>query len=324
MAKYIIAVIVAYKPNKKDFCTLLKAMRPQVASVIVVDNSSGEYSLCELASSYGIDIELLQMSSNVGIAAAQNAGIERAMELGADFVLLSDQDSVPSAGMVADLLTVLLSPSQSSFTLPVAAVGPATVDRRTGRKSFFITKRRGLPHRWRKPLVSHDWTSSVEVEFLIASGTLIPIEVIKHIGSMRSDFFIDHVDTEWCFRAKVAGYRLLGVPAATLEHQLGDTIKRIWFFGHRDVMYHSPLRDYYMFRNTLLMIRRTPMYIVWRLYFLWRLIQFAVYFLGFAHQRVLRLRRMLLGLVHGMGGRGGRLEESSGRLVDLPKSQLEP
>jgi rhamnosyltransferase len=141
---------------------------------------------------------------------------------------------------------------------------------------------------------------------------------------MRSQYFIDHIDTEWSFRARKAGYRLIGVPAARLEHRLGDSVRRVWFFGWRQVMAHSPLRDYYMFRNTLLMLRDTPMGMWWRLHFLWRLLQFGVYFLGFAHGRWLRCRRMVLGLWHGIRGAGGRLDPATGACARLPVSPLEP
>jgi rhamnosyltransferase len=323
--KKVIAVLVSYDPEQEGFSRLLEALLPQVFCAIIVDNAS-LFRLGELLPPYcGRNVELFELPENRGIAAAQNAGIERAIALGADFVLLSDQDSIASTGMVSGLLAALQAARHDSLALPVAAVGPATIDRRTGARSFFVVMqdRWGLPRRWRAR-VRGKLPPFIKVEFLIASGTLIPIEVFTRIGGMRSNYFIDHVDTEWCFRAKAAGYRLLGAPASILEHQLGDTVKRIWFFGWRQVMYHSPLRDYYMFRNTLLMLRDTPMGMVWRIHFYWRLVQFAVYFLGFAPQRWLRLRRMALGLLHGLRGKGGRLDESTGTLVDLPRSQLDP
>jgi rhamnosyltransferase len=321
----VFVVVVSFNPELKYFLKLLDALMPQVTCAIVVDNASSPGIVEQVRGHSGHGIELIELPENRGIAAAQNAGIERAIALGADFVLLSDQDSIASTGMVSGLLAALQAARHDSLALPVAAVGPATIDRRTGARSFFVVMqdRWGLPRRWRAR-VRGKLPPFIKVEFLIASGTLIPIEVFTRIGGMRSNYFIDHVDTEWCFRAKAAGYRLLGAPASILEHQLGDTVKRIWFFGWRQVMYHSPLRDYYMFRNTLLMLRDTPMGMVWRIHFCWRLVQFAVYFLGFAPQRWLRLRRMSLGLLHGLRGKGGRLDESTGALVDLPRSQLDP
>lgn len=324
LVERVIAVVVSFNPDTGDFLKLLEALQPQVANVVVVDNGSSSDLTSIMAQWSGQNVELLQMQENFGIAAAQNTGIERAMKLGADFVLLSDQDSVPSSSMVAELLAAVKSAHADPVAPPVAAVGPATVDSRTGRASFFVIERSGIPRMWQPPADIKKLPPIIEVEFLIASGTLIPIDVIKRIGAMRSNYFIDHVDTEWCFRAKAAGYRVLGVPASRLEHQLGDAVKRIWFFGSRQVMYHSPLRDYYMFRNTLQMLRDTPMSWIWKIHFLWRLMQFAGYFLMFAGERWLRLQRMTMGLVHGLKGLSGCLETKTNRCRAVPLSGIEP
>lgn len=320
----VIAVVVSYNPDTGDFVKLLEALLPQVAHAVVVDNSSSFDIASVIAHWPGQNIELLQMQENVGIAAAQNAGIERAMELSADFVLLSDQDSVPSSSMVAELLVAMTAAHANPAAPPVAAVGPATFDSRTGRVSVFVIARYGMPRTWHPPADIKKLPLLIEVEFLISSGTLIPIEVIKRIGAMRSNYFIDHVDTEWCFRAKAAGYRLLGVPASRLKHQLGDAVKQVWFFGSRQVMYHSPLRDYYMFRNTLKMLSDTPMSWIWRAHFLWRLLQFAGYFLVFAGARWLRFRRMTLGLLHAVRGLDGYLDTKTNRCKAVPLSGIEP
>ena len=141
---------------------------------------------------------------------------------------------------------------------------------------------------------------------------------------MRSNYFIDHVDTEWCFRAKKAGYYLIGVPTSRLEHQLGDAVKKVWFFGFRHVMYHSPLRDYYMFRNTFLMLHDTCMTWKWRIFFIWRLVQFGVYFLAFEGERSIRFSRMALGVLHGLKGVSGRIDLTTNQCQPLPISHLEP
>lgn len=319
----IIAVVVSYNPVVSGFEKLLGTLLPQVAYTIVVDNASSTDMAKVIAHWDDKNVELLQMPENIGIAAAQNAGIERAMQMGAEFVLLSDQDSIPSDSMVSELFAALKA-SHNDYDLPVAAIGPAIVDRRTSQISFFVVERSGFPDRWNPKVTSDKLPVFIDVGFLIASGTLIPIDVIKHIGGMRSNYFIDHVDTEWCFRAKAAGYRLLGTPSTHLEHQLGDAVKRVWFFGYRQVMYHVPLRDYYMFRNTLLMLRDTSMSRIWKIYFLWRLLQFAGYFLVFSRQRWLRLQLMSLGLVHAIKGFSGRLDNQNKECQSVPFSCIEP
>lgn len=313
----VVAVVVTYQPELEVLKQLLDALGPQVTSVVCVDNGSRS-DLAAWNSKRDIyAVEIILLGENRGIAAAQNVGIEWARNREAEFVLLMDQDSIPSASMVSELLCAITSATNDFPALPVAAAGPAAVDRRTGQLSSFVIERFGLPARWRFSSDVEALPPFIEVGFLIASGTLIPVEVLKRIGAMRSDYFIDHVDTEWCFRARAAGYRLLGVPAAKLEHQLGDMVKRVWFLRFRQVAYHAPLRDYYMFRNSLLLLRDAKMSFVWRVHFLWRLAGFAGYFLLFSGDRWLRLRAMALGLVHGLKNIGGRLESCTRRCSDV-------
>ena len=69
--------------------------------------------------------------------------------------------------------------------------------------------------------------------------------------------------------------------------------------------HHSPLRDYYMFRNSILLAREPYVPLRWKLYFLSRLVQFAGFFLPFAPERGQRLRMMATGILHGLQGRTG-------------------
>lgn len=306
-AALVIAVVITFNPCEEELLNLLRALHPQVRFTIVVDNASQ----CNITSIVGSlefsNIEVIKMPTNIGIAAAQNEGIERALLLGASHILLSDQDSIPAISMVDELLTAIKCFHLTHPFKKIAAVGPATIDRRSGELASFVIEKAGIPQRWKFPEDAKKYPKHIEVGFLIASGTLIPTDVLKGIGVMRASYFIDHVDTEWCFRAKAAGYILLGVPVARLQHSLGDTVKQIWFFGKRQVMYHTPQRDYYMFRNTILMLSETQMSLIWKLHFLFRLFQFAAYFLVFTNHRKHRFFCMFKGLMHGYSGVSGPL-----------------
>jgi rhamnosyltransferase len=166
--------------------------------------------------------------------------------------------------------------------------------------------------------------SIVQAAFLISSGTLISIPKLLKIGGMRSNYFIDHVDTEWCLRARNKGFFLIGVHSASMEHSLGDKVKRVWLFYLRSVAHHSPLRDYYMFRNTILMLRDVEMPFLWQCFNLFRLFPFAVYFLVFTKNRLIRARAMLLGLKHGFVRIDGEINLEKGTCTPIPKTSLDP
>jgi len=316
----IAAVVVTYQPDLPQLQALLEALREQVQWVILVDNGSS----CNVSGLLAEGDVFLPLEENRGLAAAQNIGIERALALEAQYIYLSDQDSLPTPGMIALLASAYLRTATEGAATgkPIAAVGPATVDARTGVYSCILAERQGRPVRY-SPDPASD--ALVDVGILIASGSLLSAGALRAVGGMRSDYFIDHIDTEWCRRARAAGYRLLAVPAACMQHRLGDAVRHFWFLRWRHVQFHSPLRDYYMIRNSMLMLRDVPMGWAWRWLIVWRrFLLHPGYLLILGDQRMQRVRLMMRGFRDGLHGRGGRLDPVSGVLAPVARTALDP
>lgn len=320
---FVVAVVVTYQPQISLLDNLLDNLSKQVKSIIIVDNGSIPSTENWIKAHQKPNITVLILGENRGIAFAHNLGIKWAQAQGAGFVLLMDQDSIPSPDMVEKLLLALVEGKGKAGEVAIAA-GPACVDMRTGKKSLFVIENHGILRRWREKYATPKNSILSEVCFLISSGTLINLNYLERVGGMRANYFIDHVDTEWCFRARANGYILLGVPAAEMLHTLGDKVKNVWFFGMRQVAYHSPLRDYYMFRNTILMFHDVKLTLVWQFYLLWRLVQFSGYFLVFTPQRRQRFYCMALGVAHGVLGKRGKIDLITGQCTKLPTSDLDP
>lgn len=314
----VTAVVVTYHPEGSTIERLLAALRAQVGRVILVDNEATGSAAARFE---GVDnFERIANAQNLGIAVAQNQGIERALvQADCKFVLFLDQDSLPEADMVLELRAALRALPGSAR---VAAVGPACIDARTGERAWVMVERNGRPARFRPQAGQPERT--IAVGFLLASGTLVPRDVLRGLRGMRGEYFIDHVDTEWCLRARAAGYGLRVVPAARLRHRLGDSVRSVWLLGWRTIATHTPLRDYYAFRNTLLMLRDLPLPAAWRWYLWRRLVLFAAYFLVFAPARRARWAMMRLGLRHGRAGVAGRLDPATGQCVALPATAADP
>ena len=88
----ITAIIVTYNPNIENVENLCSTLTQQDAYVVVVDN--GSTNLLELSAKLTNNKTcLLALNKNMGIAYAQNRGINKAIESRADYVLFFDQDS---------------------------------------------------------------------------------------------------------------------------------------------------------------------------------------------------------------------------------------
>ena len=293
------AIVVSYQPEFAALARLLTAVSPQVGRVVVVDNGSGAEVDTWLRGHFP-GVECLRLKQNYGIAYAQNRGIEWAAQQGATSrVLLLDQDSEPELDMVAALLAVLQRLVDDGH--PVACVGARYTDDRQDNPPPFL-RLHGLRLE-RCPCLTPD--SVLAVEYLIASGCLIPLPVLEQVGGMREDLFIDYVDIEWGLRAKRFGYQSFGVCRARMKHNLGcDPIK----FGERYIPLHSPLRHYYHFRNAVLLYRESWVPLNWKLVDGWRLLLKYGFYGIFAKPRLAHWRLMTLGLWHGLRGKSGKLE----------------
>lgn len=295
----VCAVVVTYRPESENLRRLFDSLLPQVETLVVVDNGSLDPEL-EWIRSYasGRPIVLIPIGSNKGIAAAQNIGIEWVREHGADYVILFDHDSEPAAGMVGKLLDV--AEVQRQAGVKVASVGPRYRDDRQDNPPPFI-RIEGFRLKRQK---CNDPQGSVEVDYLIASGCLIPMETISVVGGMTEDLFIDYVDIEWGLRAKAKGFQSFGACGAHMNHSLGDT--PISFFGS-SFPARSPLRHYYMFRNAAWMYRQSWLPLQWKVADGWRLFLKYGFYSFFAIPRHKHWWMMTKGLFHGLFGRMGRL-----------------
>ncbi len=291
------AVVVTFNPERDVLLREFALLVSQVDKIWLVDNASSQ-SLADWVGGLPCagKLELVQMSANLGLGAAQNAGIQLARAAGANHVLILDQDSEPMPDMVDRLLAAC---DRLQFSgVPVAAVAPVYSDSATGPASGFVRlgwldfkKQTALPGQ-----------EVVEADFVISSGSLIPVSVLDNIGPMDESLFIDHVDTEWCLRAQSKGYRLFGVPGARMVHTLGDRRTRIWFLRWRNVAYHSPFRYYYIFRNGFLLQKRNYIPFKWKVAELLRCIKLFFYFGLFSKNRLSCLRMMIKGVRDGLRG----------------------
>lgn len=300
MSRKIVAVIVTFNPELRPLRDLLVSLADQVDEVVVADNGSRNQSaVAELADEF--ECRSLLLPENLGIAAAQNRGIAYAKRLHATHVLLSDQDSVADQDMVAQLWHCL---TEDGAGIPVAAVGPVPLDPRgqAGQELVYSFTRWG-PKRRKIPTPG----TCMEVPFVLASGCLIPVDVLDRVGPMNESLFIDHVDLAWCMRAGELGYRVLACGSAVLHHSLGDDIARVP--GRQAAVHvHSPIRNYYMMRNTLFLQRATFLPTAWKLGYLWWMIKYIGYYLLLAPQRPRRARMFLRAVADGVTGKGGPLQ----------------
>lgn len=288
------AVVVTYQPP--DVTALLTELSRQCDAVTVVDNGSDSAAVAALrASCRATGAELVAMPANLGIAKAQNIGVARAMTSSPDFILLSDQDSLPAENMTSLLVEAIEEDER------IAATGPLPSEDREGADELVYIDRGWSPKRATKEELSRP---RLDAAFLLASGCLIRVRALREIGPMREDLFIDHVDLEWGVRARRAGWRLVAVPAARLNHSLGDEVVRLPGRA-QPIHVHSPIRNYYIVRNTIALVKWNGFPLRWRIRYTYWAAKYAVFNSFMVGQGPERRRLIARGLRDGVLGRLG-------------------
>ncbi|MEE1610182.1 glycosyltransferase family 2 protein [Microvirga sp. CF3016] len=293
----ILAVAVTYNPELALLAQVLGSALPQVQDLVVVDNgSTNAKDIRQVVTQAGGQV--IANERNIGIAAAQNQGVARARVDGFTHVLLLDQDTVLAPGMVADLTENLTALEQGQGR--IAAIGPAYYELNSQRQTRAY-RADGL--RLSRLSLANE-TRPVASDFIIASGSLIPLSVLEAVGTFKEDLFIDLVDVEWCFRARTAGYRSYLSPTAAVEHRLGSGTVQI---GPREVAVHVPVRNYYWVRNALWLARQPYTPLAWRIYFTSRSLAFLATYTTLVDKRMLRLQLMIRGIRDSLASRLGPL-----------------
>lgn len=299
MADATYAVIVAYKPDIRKLMANVSGLADQVAHIVIVHNGS-EQDL--LVGDLPDRLTILHLGENLGVATALNHGISFAKDAAANFVLLMDQDSLPSTSMVEALHHSMATARSNGQK--IAAIGPLLQDSQNGRMS------RHVRFGWlRVGRVSCSRDQDVVcTDFLISSGSLIPMDVMDNVGAMDDTLFIDHVDTEWILRARAKGYSFLGSCKSTMSHSIGEKRLRVWFIRTREVPIHKPFRYYYIFRNSILLQKRSYPCRAWKRVDATRMAQLVIFMLLFHGQRREVLNYILRGIKDGLQERTGAMQ----------------
>lgn len=239
-------IIITYNPDIGKVNSLIQSIVLNKDSfVIVVDNKSLNIKdFSNLFTSENV-VHSVFLEDNLGIAFAQNMGIKKAIELGASHILFFDQDSKISNNFVDDLIGDYEKISVENTK--IGAIGPRFIDE---NKGFYFPALRFNKYGLIDKISVEDIKVPTEVSFLISSGTLVSVNSLKSIGFMKEEFFIDFVDTEWCFRAISMGYKLYMSERAVMKHSIGDDTLKIYNFN---IPVHSGFRRYYRIRNLFFM-----------------------------------------------------------------------
>jgi len=296
----MVAVVVLYNPHP-DVLGNLRAMAREFHRVITVNNGN------DAGLPSGIfDMPTVEVSSlyeNLGIAAALNIGFSKAADLGVEWVVTFDQDSMPQPGFGVEIMA-------TARRIPnVGLVGPYIHEESVGNKARWLSPHPRLPLFFScVPCVEKDIP---DVTMVITSGALTSIKAWREVGGFEDKLFIDFVDTDFCLRLRSAGWRVAVSSRARLMHHLGKREARKLMGKTFFPTHHEPIRHYYIARNRVLMVGRHSLrHPHWLMFECAAVLMWTFRVLVFERRRDKKIKAMILGTWAGLRGRFGTCPQS--------------
>lgn len=300
MTDCVWAVIVCYFPSRQEVLRLLDALSGQVQQTLVMNNGGIDSNLkTELAAMPFVKV--VDFDENVGIGAALNCAFRELLSNSVVYGVTFDQDSQPQRHHVSELLQARkrLQLDMGS-TGRIGALGPSFYDARNGHFDYPFFRASG----WVVRRVNRCTGEIVpKVDALITSGMLVPVMLWKQHPFLEQ-LFIEHVDTEWCFRTLNAGYQHYGCFDVQMCHELSEA-QPVVIAGVIFLRYNA-LRRYYYFRNTVFLIAQPYVPVAFRIRLVFGVIVKLIVSPIIDKSARLTVKSTLAGILDGIQGRFGR------------------
>lgn len=182
-------------------------------TAVVVDNGSSNDSVSRIRAAHP-EILLFESAKNLGFAGGNNIGMRYALENGADFVWLLNNDTKPAG----DALSKMVAKALSDPT--IGAVGsvcyyadrPDTVQVWAGATANMWI---GYAKNYTTP------QGDEALDSLYGASMLIACPALKQVGLLDEGFFHYWEETEFSLRLREAGWRLAAAPNSRILHKVG-------------------------------------------------------------------------------------------------------
>ena len=230
--------------------------------IVVVDNGTRPPS-CPILKERFPSLETVQLGENLGFTGGCNRGLTRAMELGADYVFLLNNDTIVDAQAIGHLVQALEGRPDVAMASAVLLY-PGPEKRVQFIQSKLFRNWAGQERSHENELLSDTHRKTYDVDFAPACAVMFRPKALKEVGLFDETFFTNWEDYDLCCRLVDSGWRIVTVGAAEVVHAHGQTTGRsspfitylftrnrlICLFRHgkaREILRHSPriLRQFY-------------------------------------------------------------------------------
>lgn len=204
--------------------------------IIVVDNASNDNSEQKLSGDK--EVIFIQNEKNLGYTGGNNVGIKRALEIGCDYVFILNPDTQIDRSAISRMLALGEETGSGIIGPKIYFQNPKKIWYAGGifDRLNVIGSHRGVDE---KDVGQYDEEEATD--FVTGAAMFVKKEVFEKIGLFDDKYFLYYEDSDFCFRAKQAGFEVVYYPTAVVYHA-----------NAASTGLGSSLQDYFISRNRLL------------------------------------------------------------------------
>lgn len=245
MANPHIFTVILNTNRRDDTLACLEALHQgdyQPHTIMVLDNGSHDGSVEAIAAAYP-QVQIIQLKENRGYAGNNNVGIAAAIEQGADWVYVLNEDTTQAPDCLSQMIAVAEADPQIGIIGPMVyhADEPRVIQSAGG----WLDAHWQAGHLGQNEPDVGQFPQPHLVDWISGCAILVRRAVIEQLGMLDDHFFYYWEETEWCVRAGQAGWRIVHVPQA-----------KLWHKGVQINYQPGPNIAYYNTRNYLLLLHK--------------------------------------------------------------------
>lgn len=245
MPRPLVISVILNTNRRDDTLTCLDSLAANSYAnhrALVLDNASTDGSVAAIRAAHP-GVQVISLADNRGYAGNNNVGIQAALEQGADWIFVLNEDTVLAPDCIELLVAAGEADPRNGIVGPLVYHfdEPTVVQSAGGR----LGRAWNAWHIGQNEQDRGQFAAVRPVDWIHGCAIMVRAALIEQVGALDERFFYYWEETEWCLRAGRSGWRILHVPAA-----------KLWHKGVQRDYRPGPNVTYYSTRNRLLMLAK--------------------------------------------------------------------
>jgi len=246
----LIAVVILHWSDIELTCACIESLMIQTypsVKIILVDNGSQDRADKTLESKFD-SIQVIRNEENLGFSGGNNVGIYYALEIGALYVALVNNDAIVAPTYIEEMLNMFQQQPEAGLVAPVITYHdePKRIWYGGGKFNtwFFFTRHAYMNQNFQAeqlPMIT-------ETDYISGCALMIRSDVLREIGLFWDTLFLYFEDLDLSYRARLAGYKCYLLWKPLVLHHISASS------GQRGSNKLSPFMAFYFARNPMMLV----------------------------------------------------------------------